>query len=100
MGFLKMRFRYVLFAISFLTCNLAISQNTNKNQQKNICPQLLELIKDPSFISKIASENGLTSTRFYSIETPLQKEMIIRYGERHGICDLKNEIKKDSEFKK
>lgn len=85
-----MIFRNINFLVIFVFCNFAIAQNLDKNFPKEICPQLMELIKAPGFISKVALENGLTSMRFYSVEIQLQKEMLIRYGERHGICEPKN----------
>jgi hypothetical protein len=86
----KISLRNILIASIFINCNLVLAQTSNKNAPKEVCPQLLELIKDPAFISKVSSENGMTSMRFYSVEIPLQKEMLIRYGERHGICESKN----------
>ncbi len=43
-------------------------------------------LNDRGFIEKVARENGLSSMRFYSQETPLQISMIAEYAKKNGLC--------------
>jgi hypothetical protein len=58
------------------------------------CPELYRRIGNPDFIARVANSHGLSSARFFGQETPLQAEMILRQGEREGLCPARAETRK------
>ncbi len=74
----------------FVCCLIFVSgvgaQSDEKDREGDLCRNLVNLAQDPSFISKVAADNGLNSMRFYSVGTYRQKEMLIKYGREKGIC--------------
>lgn len=50
------------------------------------CPRLKALIQDRVFVEKVAAENGLSTIRFLSQETPTIRAMVLAYAKKNGVC--------------